>query len=398
MLHRNNMSEKIKSAKARKIVNSRGAWTIEVTLETDSGFFISSVPQGESRGKHEAVSVEPEKAVEIIGEEISNEIKSFKVGDQKAFDNLLIELDGTETKERLGGNSILALSICYARASASKEKQELWEYFQEISNGKQGKLKLLMNMIEGGVHAGSDLRFQEYLVIPETYSLKASIDAGVDFYKHLGKALEETVGSRSLNLGFEGGYTPALKDDDAPLRIFKMCANSLNHKIDFSYGIDAAGSNIVASSQMLAPIYSSISEEYPLSYLEDPFEEEDFTSHARLLEMIGKKTNIVGDDLTVTSPNRIERAKEDKSCNGVIIKPNQIGTISETLEAIKIARDAKWQIVCSHRGGETNDDFIADFAWGVGADGLKLGAPARGERVSKYNRLLEIEAEGKSEY
>jgi enolase len=255
----------------------------------------------------------------------------------------------------------------------------------------EGQPRLYMNLIEGGVHAGSDLAFQEYLVIPEVNTVPDAVDVGTRFYNEL-KAYFRDIDPRALNLGFEGGLTPDLADDDAPLQVFDAIREKLGDT-NVGYGIDVAGSNVDRPSAALTETYRTLCDRYPLAYIEDPYHEEDIESHAALTDELGDRIAITGDDLTVTNTARMADVHEAGGVNAVIIKPNQIGTFTEAFDAITRAREYGWRAICSHRGSETTDDWIADIAVAVGADGIKLGAPARGERVAKYNRLLAISTE-----
>ena len=257
--------------------------------------------------------------------------------------------------------------------------------------------RLFMNVVNGGLHAGNNLHFQEYLIIPRARTFKESIDIGTAVYHALGAALVKAKGRGAANLGDEGGFAPNFKNDLEPFQMLRAVAKrlKLDKKIDF--GMDAAATDVKGlSRQQLSNTYKKLIKEYSPLYIEDPFGENDFKNFAAITAANNIKNKsklwIAGDDLTTTNTDRMEMAQAKKSVNAIIIKPNQIGTVTETLNAVRLARQYKWAVVVSHRSGETNDDFIADLAYGVAADGFKLGAPARGERIAKYNRLLEIEA------
>jgi|AntAceMinimDraft_17_1070374.scaffolds.fasta_scaffold15278_2 enolase len=380
---------KISSILARRILNSRGDWTVKTSVFLENGLgTTASVPQGKSRGLHEAVSVPAIQAVKNITEKISPSIKGLNPEDQTEIDRRLIELDGTSDKAGLGANTLLAVSLAVARAGALSKNTPLWEYLGNLAGTKPDFPKLFANVINGGVHAGNNLDIQEYIIIPEETNPEKAVEITHLFYNQLREYLKENFGESSINLGDEGGFAPEFKDNIEPFKILEKIREENGFKLQF--GIDAAASNINKKPGELFEIYNNLISNYPLSFIEDPFGEEDFENFALLFQKYEGKILICGDDLTVTNVSRMKKAEEYKSVNSVIIKPNQIGTLSETLEAINFARKQGWKVVVSHRSGETNDDFIADLAYAVGAYGIKLGAPARGERVSKYNRFLEI--------
>lgn len=424
---------KIRTLTARPILDSRGMWTVETTLELANGVrATASVPQGKSVGSAEARPLPAPIAARKINNVIAPKLKRVNLhasrdgtaggrNEQAALDALLIRLDGTGFKSNLGANAILATSIAFARASAETNNVPLWKYIRDIygvpvhASRDLAHPRLFINVINGGLHAGNNLDFQEYLIIPKCSTIRKSVDIGTQVYHALGETLARAKGKTATNIGDEGGYAPNFKDDLEPFRILRMVVKKLKlvKKVDF--GMDAAATDIKkVRHKELESVYVKLLREEDFIYLEDPFNEEDFLSFAALTMHYGAGSAerargggrgmrgthgkdraprwIAGDDLTTTNAHRMERAHAENSVNAVIVKPNQIGTVSEALDAVRTARKYGWAVVASHRSGETNDDFIADFAYGVGADGLKLGAPARGERIAKYNRLLEIEA------
>jgi enolase len=385
----------LETLKAREILNSRGDLTIEVFATLQNGITaVASVPEGKSKGSLEAASLPAEEAAEHVNNIIAPAFKGMNVSDQPLVDGRLAELDGTKNKSRLGANATLAVSIVSARLASREKKAPLWRHIHELSGrvSEESTLRLFANMINGGLHAGNNLEFQEYLVIPKDKNIPRSVSVIVGFYKALGEALVKKIGRHALLLGDEGGFAPNFHDNLEPFAVLKEVADELGIGEEIEFGLDAAATNIKTASQALIPLYTDTQKKHGLTYLEDPFAEDDFDSFA-LLRTEFPELMIAGDDLTVTNIERLEIAREKGSVNSVIIKPNQIGTVSEAIAAVKQARLFGWSVVVSHRSGETNDDFIADFAYGVGADGLKLGAPARGERVAKYNRLLRIAEE-----
>lgn len=385
----------IYSIDANIILDSRGEETIKVKLRLENDLTVSaSVPQGKSRGKAEAVCVPAAQAVRNVAEKIEPALRGMNVSSQKAIDDAMLRLDGTPDKSRLGANAILGVSIACARAAALSMGVPLYEYLRrmyDIGNLKMSKPRLYVNLINGGMHAGNNLDFQEYLVIPKTANWKEAVKIAVAMHKVLGAFLMKKSRRFAVGLGDEGGYAPNFKDNVEPFAALRQIAKKLGltNKIDF--GLDAAASNAKIGAAKLFSMYKNLAKKYNLFYLEDPFAENSFKDFAKLNAEIGNRVLITGDDLTTTNPERMLKAQSERSVNAVIIKPNQIGTLTETMEAVRLARKFGWAVIVSHRSGETNDDFVADLACGVGADGFKLGAPARGERIAKYNRLLEME-------
>ena len=376
---------KIISIKAREILDSRGSWTVEVDLLTSQSLFRDSAPSGASTGKYEAPVVSAKKAVENINKIIAPKLKGKSVTDQQGIDNFL-------NTEKFGANATTALSMAVCRAGAAAQNIPLYKYIASIADRgpTSNKAKRIeagpltaFNMVNGGAHASNQLDFQEFMAVCSTQ--KAS-EIYQDLRKKLGK-----------NVGDEGGFTPNFKDPEEALKLL----SGYNVKIV----IDVAASqffkngnykirNRVFSGEKLLNYYLSLIKKYPILALEDPFDEDDWQSWEKLKAKSKKlKVLIIGDDLLVTNPERIKKAQQKKACNGLLLKINQIGTVTKALQAAKLARSFNWKIMVSHRSGETNDDFIADFAVGIGADFIKTGAPARGERVAKYNRLLEIKGQ-----
>lgn len=392
---------KVKSLEARPILDSRGKWTVEVELVLRNGVRASaSAPQGKSTGSSEAHALPAAQAVRNINGAIALKLRGKDFRSQAALDLFLINLDGTAAKSKLGANSILAVSIAFARACAETRRIPLWKYLRETyglpvkPHKDVTHPRLFMNLVNGGLHGGSNLNIQEYVVIPKTRTWKEAVEMGTEIYRELGDVIARTKGKTATNIGDEGGYSPNFKDDIEPIHILASILKRLRYQNKVNFGIDAAATDIKKlNDNELKSLYGKLIRNYGLLYLEDPFGEDKFEEFAELTGKFGGGVWIAGDDLTTTNVQRMERAHAERSVNAVIIKPNQIGSVSEALDAVRAARKYGWKVIASHRSGETNDDFIADFAYGVGADGLKLGAPARGERVAKYNRLLEIERE-----
>lgn len=413
---------KIKKIIAREILDSRALPTIESIIELDDGAVNSfSVPSGASVGKHESVELrdqDPKRfdglgvlnCLRIISQTLSPQLIGQDAYNQEEIDNILIKSDGTGNKSKLGANTTLALSGAVVKAASISQKIPLYQYVSKLYGTNSTEFSLptpMFNILNGGLHAGGNLDFQEFMVVPSnSNSYSQGLKLGVETYYGLKKTL---LGhSMSTLVGDEGGYAPTLYTNMDAFKILEEATQKALYKVnlDAFFSIDAAANNLkrgssykirdkpmeITSSELM-DYYFSINEQYRLLSIEDPFGEDDWADWTQITQKLGNETLIVGDDLTTTNIERLKKAISEKACNSIIIKPNQSGTISETLKVVKGARDAGFKIIVSHRSGETNDDFIADFAVGVGANYVKFGAPARGERVAKYNRLLEIEHE-----
>lgn len=383
------------SIRAKIIPDSRGNETIEVSVfSADKAVFSASVPQGASKGKREAVYLPARLACENIGGEIASVLCGREWNSAEDIDRALIALDGTENKSRLGANALLAVSVAASRAEAGEAGVPLWKHVQKRAGKKNTSFPFLfINMIEGGLHSKSGLAIQEFLVILNTRFQKKAQERGRYFYGALGKELEARFGKELAPLGDEGGYAPALSSEEEPFQIFDAVRKTLGVENDFEYGYDAAASNISFTNEKLFALHETLVKRFPISFIEDPFGEEAFDWFAKLRCAVGGSVIVAGDDLTVTNLARIREANARGSINGVIVKPNQIGTLTETIEAARLAESFGWKVIVSHRSGETNDDWIADVSVGIGAYGMKLGAPSRPERLAKYERLAAIELE-----
>ena len=432
-------NSKIKNIKAREILDSRGNPTIEVELETDFGVFRGSVPSGASKGKYEAMELRDGldarpsreaggpvlgkryhgmgvlKAVKNVNEIIGPKLIGEDTANQTKIDEILINLDGTENKAKLGANAILPVSMAVCRAAAAAKNLSLYQHINEIYTGltcvkltpvRPVSLPIpCFNVINGGAHAGNDLDVQEFMIVPQKMSFSENLQVASEIYHQLKEILEKKFGKLATNLGDEGGFAPPIRFPQEAIELILEAAKKLNYEVKII--LDVAASQFfkngkyrmkigVFSREGLLNYYSDLIQKYPIMGLEDPFSEDDFAGWKMLNSKFlipNSKFLIIGDDLTVTNPRRIKMAKEKEDCNAIILKINQIGTVTEALEAAKLAKEFGWKIIVSHRSGETNDDFISDFAVGIGADFIKAGAPARGERVAKYNRLLKIEEE-----
>lgn len=410
----------IKEIKAREIMDSRGNPTVAVEVLTAEGSFNSSVPSGASRGKHEAVELRDGdkryqgrgvlKAVSNINEIIASKLRDEEVTNQKRIDEILLELDGRDDKSKLGGNSICGVSLAVCRAGAAAKNISLYQYIREIFNFQTSILNLpkpCFNIINGGAHAGNELDFQEFMIVPDEDSFANNLRIGAEIYHQLKKILAEQFGREAKNIGDEGGFAPSLRIPEEAIELISKAAVKLNYEKKINLILDVASSQFFKDSKYrtnmgiftregLIRYYLKLISNYSILGLEDPFSEDDWEGWEMMMSNARTqmpKLLIIGDDLTVTNPKRIKLAEKKKACNAIIVKINQIGTVSEAIEAVKLAQSLGWKIIVSNRSGETCDDFISDFAVGVGADFIKAGAPARGERVAKYNRLLKIEEE-----
>ncbi|OGY64145.1 MAG: phosphopyruvate hydratase [Candidatus Harrisonbacteria bacterium RIFCSPHIGHO2_02_FULL_42_16] len=409
------MKAVIKNIFAEEILDSRGNPTLRVGVATGAGTGIFSVPSGASTGKYEALEKrdnDPErfrglgvkKALAAIEKEIAPCLKGFSVLEQKKIDRAMIKLDGTPNKRRLGGNALIGVSIAVAKAGALASKKPLYKYLHDSFFPKEKMVapKLYMNLINGGKHAKNNLAFQEYLVVPQTNFVKDALKFGCRVLAELKKIVVKKYGKASFEIGDEGGLAPAISDVEEPLRLLAEAARKVGG-LKWKLALDVAATSFYKNkkytiagkklpAEKLLEFYKKIINKYPLLSIEDPFQEEDFKNFSRFKKETEKNgVFIVGDDLTVTNPNRLRKAIFEQSIGGGIIKPNQIGTLTETIEAINLAKKNRIKIIVSHRSGETNDDFIGDLAYACGAFGIKAGAPQPKERLAKYNRLLEIQ-------
>ncbi len=405
---------KIKDIKALEVLNSRGDWTIKTYLELEGGHTgWSIVPDGASKGEREAVCFEADRAIRVLNGKIAPGILGKDFKSQRDFDDYLCRLDGTGNKSVLGGNTILSISIAFCRAMTAFYDLDLWGYLRHefLHTSEEKSFDLfsavnptpLFNILNGGRHAQNNLSFQEFMVIPaKKYNFREAVEVGRTVYKSLKTRLEKD--GFSTGVGDEGGFAPQGFTVKKALRYIKESA-SQHYKVgeDVFLGMDVAADSFYAGGKYVIPeenltlggdalldYYRDLIENFELIYLEDIFHEQGVTDWQSANKHLGKKVMICADDLVVTNPVILSNVISDKLANTVIVKPNQIGTIWETLRFVSMARSAGLSVVVSHRSGETEDSFIADLAYAVGADFVKFGAPARGERTSKFNRLLEI--------
>ncbi len=404
----------IKQISPYQIFDSRGEPTIMVRIISDSGNSADfSVPAGASRGTNEAAEKRDGgndyngngvlNSIELISNVIAPKFIGYPLGQQDDFDGLLIALDGSEKKENLGGNTLLGLSGAYLKLSAAEAEKPLWQYIAETNQTTPEFPRLFANIVGGGKHAPG-LDIQEYMVVPQTNTPTDAIQVIYNVYHTIQKVMQNLYGPSAKLVGDEGGLAPIGTNTEVILEAFSQLNSKMEAKFDIA--LDAAANTFykegvytVENQQLhasdLLKLYEAWDAKFPIFSIEDPFAENDIEGIEILktLPRPEKPFLIIGDDYTVTNKTKIEELQKSNLFDGIIIKPNQVGTITETFEAIKAARASKAKVIISHRSGETNDDFIVDLAYGVGAMGIKLGAPMRGERVAKYNRLLEIQAD-----
>jgi len=406
----------IEQVHARQIFDSRGNPTVEVDVRLSSGAWgRAAVPSGASTGTREALELRDggsayggkgvSRAVENVNGEIAAAVAGLDAGDQRGLDEAMISLDGTDGKTRLGANALLGVSMGAARAAAADADEPLWRYL----GGEDASLLPVptMNVLNGGVHADNPVDFQEFMVAPVgAGSFAEAMRMGTEVYHELQRTLRKR--GLAAGVGDEGGFAPALESNEAPLELLVSAIGSAGYRPgdDIAICLDPAASEffkegryeLAGEGRSLSPeemveYWSAIADRYPVVSLEDGMAEGDWEGWRRLTEAVGDRVQLVGDDIFVTNPAILREGIERQVANSILIKLNQIGTLTETLDTIALARDAGYRAVISHRSGETEDTFIADLVVATGVGQIKTGAPARSERVAKYNQLLRIEAD-----
>jgi enolase len=410
----------ISSIHARQILDSRGNPTVEVEVMLDSGARgLAAVPSGASTGEFEAVELRDggeswagkgvSRAVANVNGEIADALKGANADDQAALDAKMIELDGTTNKGRLGANAILGVSLAAAKAAAMLAGEPLFRYLAALHGGDEPRLLPvpMMNVLNGGAHADNSVDFQEFMVVPAgASSFSECLRVGTEVFHALKKSL--AAAGHSTAVGDEGGFAPNLESNEAALQAVLAGVEAAGYEpgADVFIALDPATSEVFESGayvlehegrsltpEQMAGYWEDACARYPILSIEDGMDEEDWDGWKLLTEKLGEKVQLVGDDLFVTNPERLRRGIELGVGNSILVKVNQIGTLTETLEAIRIASEAGYTAVISHRSGETEDTTIADLAVATGAGQIKTGAPSRSDRVAKYNRLLRIEEE-----
>jgi enolase len=405
----------IEQVGAREILDSRGNPTVEVEVALDDGTLArAAVPSGASTGEHEAVELRDgdakrysgkgvEKAVQAVLDEIGPELKDIDAVDQRIVDQKLVDLDGTPDKSRLGANAILGVSLAVAKAAADSSGLELFRY---IGGPNAHVLPVpMLNILNGGAHADSDVDIQEFMIAPiGAESFREALRWGAEVYHSLKSVLKGR--GLATGLGDEGGFAPNLPSNREALDLIVTAVEKAGYTVgrDIAFALDVAATEFFSdgtyvfegtkrSAEQMTAYYTELLDAYPMVSIEDPLSEDDWDGWVRLTDEIGERVQIVGDDLFVTNPERLEEGIARRAANALLVKVNQIGTLSETLDAVNLATSYGYRSMMSHRSGETEDTTIADLAVAVGSGQIKTGAPARSERVAKYNQLLRIEDE-----
>lgn len=435
---------KITQVVATQAFDSRGNPTVEVTVTTNQASCSALVPSGASTGIYEALELRDGgddyhgKGVFVAVKNVNEIIAPALIGrdprDQEAIDRLMIEeLDGTKndfgwSKSKLGANAILGVSLAVCRAGASAAGIPLYQHIANLAGNKELVLPVpSFNIINGGTHAGNKLAMQEFMILPtEARSFSEAMKIGTEVYHHLKKVIKEQYGQDAINVGDEGGFAPNIVNNKEALDLIATAIENAGYTGQVQLGMDVAASEFYSeekktydlnfkntevegggkkgkggggggpdphTSDELADVYRGFVKDCPMVTIEDPFDQNDWQAWAKLTADIGQQVQIVGDDLLVTNPIRVKTAIEKRACNALLLKVNQIGSVTESIEAVRLAKNAEWGVMCSHRSGETEDSFIADLAVGLSTGQIKSGAPCRSERLSKYNRLLRIEQE-----
>ncbi|BDA47873.1 Enolase [Coccomyxa sp. Obi] len=407
---------------ARQIFDSRGNPTVEAEVLTEDGCFRGAVPSGASTGVNEAKELRDggarymgkgvSKAIENIRTVIGPAIQGEDPTHQATIDKMMIDLDGTDDKSRLGANAILAVSIAVCRAGAAAKKVPLYKHIGDLAGNTQLVLPMpCFNVINGGVHSGNYLAPQEFMIVPVgASSFKEAMEMGSETYHHLKLLIQAKYGLKAANVGDEGGFSPPLSTFEEALDLLVSAIKDAGYTDRIKIGIDPASSEFfkdgvydlnfkdpdragkdLLSAEALGELYKKLLKGYPIIFFEDPFEQESFNDFTKFTSSVD--CQVVGDDLLCTNPARIKHAITQKSCTTLLLKVNQIGSISESIEAVRLAQEAKWRVLASHRSGETEDSFLADITVGLACGQIKSGGLARSERLAKYNQLLRIEEE-----
>lgn len=400
---------KIRNIHAREIIDSRGNPTVEVDVTLESGITATaSVPSGASTGVHEALELrdnDPKRyngkgvlqAVKNVNEKIFPKLKGMDALNQKLIDQTMIELDGTESKTNLGANAMLGVSLAVLKAGAKYKKEELYAYL----GNKKTLPRCMMNILNGGAHAENKLEFQEFMIIPSKEEYLDNLRMGAEVFHSLQKILKEK--GLSCGVGDEGGFAPSIDNTKEALDLIQEAIEKAGYKLgsDIFIGLDVAASEFYKdgyynlegqkmTSDEMIDYYEDLISKYPIISIEDGLDQDDYIGWQKLTKRLGDKLQLVGDDLFVTNKKLLQKGIELKMANAILLKLNQIGTVTETLETIKLAQENGYKTIISHRSGETEDNYIADFAVGLGLGQIKTGSMSRSERISKYNRLIRI--------
>jgi enolase len=406
---------KIKKIYAREVFDSRGNPTVEAECYLDDGTFTRSmVPSGASTGVHEALELRDGgtrlmgKSVSTAVANVNNKIAPKLVGmdptKQKEIDQLLLDLDGSENKANLGANAILGVSMAVCKAGAQSSGNPLYEHIGVLSGTQEFVLPVpSLNVINGGEHGGNEIAFQEFMIMPvDAPSFKEALVLGVEVYHTLRKIIKNKHGVNAINVGDEGGFAPPLIKVEEPLKLIMEAIDEAGHTGKFKIALDPAASEFYKNGKYMVDgealgsdefidLYENYIEKYPIVSIEDAFDQDDWQTFQQFTKRNGNKLQIVGDDLLVTNVDRIQMAIERKACNALLLKVNQIGSVTESINAATLSYKNGWTVMVSHRSGETEDPFIADLVVGLRTGQIKTGAPCRSERLAKYNQLIRIE-------
>lgn len=414
---------------ARTVYDSRGNPTVEVDLTTDKGLFRAIVPSGASTGVHEALELRDGDKSKWLGKGVTKAVanvndiiapalvkENIDVADQTKVDEFLLSLDGTPNKSKLGANAILGVSLAASKAGAAEKGVPLYQHFADLSDAKKGKYVLpvpFQNVLNGGSHAGGALAFQEFMIVPSgAASFSEAMRVGSEVYHNLKSLTKKKYGLSAGNVGDEGGVAPDIGSPKEALDLIVSAIEAAGQTGKVGIALDVASSEFYKdgkydldfknensdkskwlTGEQLADLYALLTKEYPIVSIEDPFAEDDWDAWSHYFAKIDGHPQIVADDLTVTNPIRIKTAIEKKAANGLLLKVNQIGTVTESITAAKDSFAAGWGVMVSHRSGETEDTTIADLVVGLRSGQIKTGAPARSERLAKLNQILRIEEE-----
>lgn len=410
---------------AREIFDSRGNPTVEVDLTTELGTFRAAVPSGASTGIYEALELRDKDPKRFLGKGVEKAVsnindilgpaliaKNLDVTKQGDIDRLMLDLDGTDNKTELGANAILGVSLAVCKAGAAHKKVPLYRHIADLAGNSNVVLPCpAFNVINGGSHAGNKLAMQEFMLLPTgANSFKEAMRMGAEIYQNLKSVIKKKYGQDATNVGDEGGFAPNILDNQEALNLIMEAIEKAGYSGKIQIGMDVAASEFHRdgkydldfknpksnpkdhiTSDQLGDIYMGFIKDYPVVSIEDCFDQDDWAAWTKFCG--STDIQIVGDDLTVTNPKRIKRAVDVKACNCLLLKVNQIGSVTESIEACKLAQSSGWGVMVSHRSGETEDTFIADLVVGLCTGQIKTGAPCRSERLAKYNQILRIEEE-----
>jgi len=417
------MASSIIGFKAREVIDSRGNPTVEVDIKTTDGLFTASVPSGASTGIHEAVELRDGglrykgkgvlKAVSNVNDILGPALKGFDPTKQAEIDAVMNKLDGTPNKGKLGANAILGVSLAVSKAGAAAKKVPLYQHYGDLAGNSNFLLPVpSFNVINGGSHAGNRLAFQEFMILPVgAKSFTEAMIMGCETYATLKGVIKKKYGQDACNVGDEGGFAPSIQSNYEGVELLMQAIKQAGYEKEVKIGMDVAASefqlkdgkydldfktpnndgSLTYTGPALAGIYKDLATKYPIVSIEDPFEQDDWGNYTSFTADIGATVQVVGDDLLVTNTARIKQAAGLKACNALLLKVNQIGSVTESIEAVKMAKHNGWGVMTSHRSGETEDNYIADLAVGLCTGQIKTGAPCRSERLAKYNQLLRIE-------